>query len=105
MPWTFSHTFTVAGNGPFPMDMLRYDECWPQGAGDAAAIALDTTNLRARESRRCVVLRTDRKLGATIGRWRSFGWNVISHDERGLPLHADDLAAARAEFEAKRTTA
>lgn len=31
--------FTVSGYGKFPIDMLRFDECWPIGVDDAALIA------------------------------------------------------------------
>ena len=98
-PWTFSPSFIVAGTGPFPVDMLRFDQCWPQSGADAAAIALDTRDMHARESRRCVTLCTGRRFGATIRRWESFGWRVISHDEIGNALHPDDLAAVRARWQ------
>lgn len=68
--------FTVEGCGPFPADMLRYDCCYPENGDGAAAIALVTTGLRARDSRRTVKLLTHRNAGPCIGRWESFGWSV-----------------------------
>lgn len=88
--------FVVAGCGQFPADMLRYDECWPADALSADAIALNTQDMRARESRRTVKVITHRR-GPTIARWRSFGWRVISHDDIGRLDHADIEAAIAAE--------
>lgn len=97
------NAFTVAGTGAFPFDMLRYDECWPAHPEDVRTMAMETRDVRARDSRRAVRLVTNRALGPTIRRWESFGWKVISHDSvLGAPLHPDDAAAARAEFEAER---
>ena len=61
-------TFTVEGSSPFPIDMLRYDLCWPAKADDAAWIPRSGSgrhiNLKG--------LKTP-----TIGRWESFGWKVV----------------------------
>ena len=68
-------TFTVVGRGKFPMDMLRYDECYPRTGADAENIA-PVDRPVARE----VVLNTvqDRKhWQPTVGRWQSFGWSVV----------------------------
>jgi hypothetical protein len=32
-------TFTVEGREAFPLDMLRYDQCWPATLDDAVTIA------------------------------------------------------------------
>ena len=59
--------FIVEGRGTFPVDMLRYDCCYPSGSKDAAA-------LLTKEPRR-VVLIGER---ITAARWKSFLWNVTS---------------------------
>ena len=32
------HVFVVEGKGAFPIDMLRYDACWPKREGYSAEI-------------------------------------------------------------------
>jgi hypothetical protein len=64
--------FDVMGTGPFPVDMLRYDECFPSGPDDAAAII--------GEKRRKVRLVTQRYTGPTAGRWDSFNWPIVWTD-------------------------
>jgi hypothetical protein len=64
--------FQVQGNGEFPVDMLRYDSCWPaREATDSIAISA---------SHRAKVSRTITLIGLrepTEGRWKSFGWKVL----------------------------
>jgi predicted metalloprotease len=64
--------FTVQGSSPFPMDMLRYDQCWPYRGEDVSGI--DSTGDWSYRSR-SVTLHT---IAASItpDRWRSFGWIV-----------------------------
>lgn len=59
--------FEVRGSGQFPIDMLRYDECWP--ANDMAVVAMDEGTYR-----RTVRLRTWRWLNVHPSRWDSFNW-------------------------------
>lgn len=66
--------FTVEGDGRFPLDMLRYDACWPHWERDALA-AQSTGDHDA--ARRCVVLETHRVEAPTVARWASFGWRVV----------------------------
>jgi hypothetical protein len=61
--------FRVVGRDKFPVDMLRYDRCWP--ATDADSIAITTSS-----DARTVVLRGLKV--PTLDRWRSFGWEVQS---------------------------
>ncbi|MGA5726570.1 hypothetical protein ACPCHQ_21800 [Ralstonia thomasii] len=74
------HTFEVIGSGAFPADMLRYDECWPARAEDAAAVVLETENLSARQSRRRVRLCSHKSFAPAIVRWESFGWQVAMNE-------------------------
>jgi hypothetical protein len=69
-----THLFTVEGRGQFPLDMLRYDSCWPESQADVTE--LGATHDRFAEKRARVV--TLRGLSEpTEGRWQSFGWIVI----------------------------
>ena len=65
-------TFRVRGKGPFPLDMLRYDQCWPH-------TPLDVENMNETHERDIVIAkahpyRTGGNL--TVERWNSFGWAV-----------------------------
>lgn len=71
-------SFTVEGNGEFPLDMLRSDQCWPASADDAARIGAhygmaDPDGVRARTVR----LDTVAKYSPNRQRWVSFRWRVI----------------------------
>jgi len=69
--------FTVEGSGSFPIDMLRYDRCWPANEGsDSYAIETHPTAKRRR-----IVLETQNELAPTNGRWESFGWKVLGIGE------------------------
>jgi hypothetical protein len=59
--------FTAIGTGSFPLDMLRYDECW---------IASEPDTQSKDRGHRSVVLATDSPHVPTAGRWQSFGWSV-----------------------------
>jgi hypothetical protein len=67
-------TFTVEGMGPFPVDMLRYDACFPDRSDDAVELG-GSMHPRASRRKRTVRLRSNLKQ-PTEGRWMSFGWTV-----------------------------
>lgn len=71
------HRFVVAGLGSFPFDMLRYDQCWPEGQDDVGN--LFNKFLAKREIRKITLLSHSHP---TEARWASFMWNVISIDGR-----------------------
>jgi hypothetical protein len=77
MPKKADIKFTVEGRGDFPLDMLRYDRCFPRTGTDAETI-LPPEHLRGP---RCVTLvalaRDSRWWEPERGRWISFGWTVI----------------------------
>lgn len=64
------YEFTVEGRGPFPLDMLRYDSCWP-ASRDAVVNMEDTRDMRQ------VRLRSYNQ--PTLARWNSFCWGVERH--------------------------
>ncbi len=77
--------FKVRGRGEFPLDMLRYDQCWPRTGFDAEIIApryemSPREGLGTREV--SLAKHTSLKHGnvATMGRWASFGWTVVKEE-------------------------
>jgi hypothetical protein len=71
--------FTVQGRDPFPMDMLRYDACWPSDTGSALAIGWSHSHDPDRLGTHKITMNTW-KVGITPERWGSFGWTVISQE-------------------------
>lgn len=73
----------VKGSGNFPVDMLRYDGCYPHRSEDAIEIGI---SIGVREAKRpgegySVQVSRQRKTKAeaenwTVGRWASFGWTL-----------------------------
>jgi hypothetical protein len=73
--------FVVEGAGLFPIDMLRYDACWPHTEGDSHIIE------RSREdySKVQVTLSAVYNGGThhpCAERWKSFTWKVVACDGR-----------------------
>ena len=72
--------FTVEGAGRFPIDMLRYDACYPTDSGSVDGINF---SLAARK----VTLRAASNF-ITPARWASFGWRVtkVEVNHREVPV-------------------
>ena len=70
--------FIVEGDGRFPFDMFRYDQCWPASEAHSLRLADEWT-----APRRIIILITDSVTAPTADRWQSHGWNVV-HTERML---------------------
>ncbi len=66
------YLYVVRGSGSLPLDMLRYDECWPRNSGAVDAIQVDGED---KFTIRNVELRGVRE--PTKDRWGSFGWTVL----------------------------
>lgn len=81
-------TFTVRGRGEFPLDMLRYDCCWPRRSEDVMKIqpgyhdaTADSRNeLGVRDVDLAMYTPIKRGSFTEVGRWRSFGWEVVGED-------------------------
>ena len=75
-------SFVVEGRGDFPLDMLRYDSCFPAAPDDAAAIAnsLDLERRTRGVTRVRLYARAATRDGLTPARWASFLWNVVEID-------------------------
>ncbi len=67
----YKTTFEVTGRGEFPIDMLRYDCCFPNTGSDSAAIMHDGTRTVS-----LVKYHADKEPLITDARWNSFGWGV-----------------------------
>lgn len=78
------YRYTVEGRGAFPLDMLRYDACWPERTEDAMSIA-EPTYFATREkvielNDKSRQVRLVSNTAPTDARWRSFMWKVVSND-------------------------
>jgi hypothetical protein len=76
--------FTVTGRGRFPLDMLRYDACYP--SDQEAATLMDHTfaygGFKGDPNPTSIKLRS--RTGApTPERWSSFGWKVSDLKKEG----------------------
>lgn len=70
----YIQTFVVQGSLPFPVDMLRYDSCYPKTTEDAMQIvSRDLLGTKTVTLQRQVDYKKDQP---TVDRWRSFGWLV-----------------------------
>ena len=65
--------FTVTGTGRFPLDMLRYDSCWPARQDDVHNIS-DHGGASWGRAPSTIMLETHGE--PTADRWSSFGWVV-----------------------------
>ena len=77
----------VMGKGQFPVDMLRYDSCYPASETDSGIIASTFTNYgtwRVHVRMRPLEKKKDKKYW-TVGRWESFGVKIEPTD--GLLIH------------------
>jgi len=81
MATTYLHFFTVEGTNVFPVDMLRYDSCWPVTSEDAvqigSAIRRDHFGTNPRRSIRLMTENHE----PTTKRWASFGWTVTNYEK------------------------
>ena len=78
MPKKADIRFTVEGRGEFPLDMLRYDRCFPRTGEDAEMMLTPPDHLRSPRQVTLVALaRENRYWQPTEGRWLSFRWAVV----------------------------
>ena len=63
-------TFIVEGTGVFPIDMLRFDACYPRTSADIVKIS--SIGMRR------VELRTHATHSPTPDRWNLFLWSVVN---------------------------
>ena len=68
--------------GPlFPMDMLRYEGCFPQTSDDVNWMcdALDYQTIRDHNDIRITLVtrHSEKKPRLALARWESFGWTIV----------------------------
>jgi hypothetical protein len=68
----YRYRYIVQGTGPFPVDMLRYDQAWPAREGEVEA-----TQARGSALERHEVHVMGLAL-PTPARWESFGWRILN---------------------------
>lgn len=83
------HEFSVINTSQFnfPVDMLRYDSCYPGDQESASKMMLaDGIYNKGRDKQELVIRLKhldDRKdWYPTEGRWKSFGWNILHGEYR-----------------------
>lgn len=76
----YKHIQTFEGTGPFPTDMLRYDQCWPYDQEDSR---FDPDMPFGKTHRVTVVKYSDRADGRqwSLDRWKSFRWYPVDGRE------------------------
>ena len=104
MPKIHRHEAVVTFSGAFPLDMLRYDACYPADSESAILISesLDTETRRELAKRpggfagRTVkIARFGHADGFTFARWRSFGCDITASCTCCAEAPARRLAARR----------
>jgi hypothetical protein len=84
----FLHTFRVRGDGSFPVDMLRYDSCFPATEGAASLIERSIRDGALSRDREVTLHAWQhRDWTPTHGRWESFNWKIVegTHVAGGAP--------------------
>ena len=81
----YEHEATVEVNGAFPVDMLRYDRCYPASEEDAKAIAQSLAGTEREPYRVTVKALSPSREHWTKARWRSFGAVVVKTVTRKHP--------------------
>lgn len=72
---------TFRGSGPFPIDMCRYDQCWPLTQEDIANISDWTAECREIRVGKYATLGAAKDQKAfTNERWKSFGWLPVAYE-------------------------
>lgn len=69
------YEYYVSGSGAFPLDMLRYDACWPATGEDAASMGI-TMRDDPEAYRKVRSIRILSHSEPTLARWASFTWSV-----------------------------
>ncbi len=74
--------FKVKGtNTPFPIDMLRFDECWPETVQDSTKISNSFGFRHGRRVRWELTLISKRNTVPTVERWQSFAIEIIADEK------------------------
>jgi hypothetical protein len=68
--------FYVEGQGAFPIDMLRLDQCWPARRLDAVALGLRPGSPDINKVRQ-IVLATVNPQAPSLRRWKQTDWMLL----------------------------
>lgn len=95
--WAHTAVIYVPPFTPFPIDMLRYDQCWPRTGEDAAKMNLTLGGGRIGYEEPLAIFVTrhhdeKRRPGWEPRRWRSFGVMLQAANE-SPPVEVHRLAA------------
>jgi len=71
------YEFYAVGQGEFPYDMLRHDQCWPARGEDAGRIEAHGRHFD-REQRGKYIIRLNSHRKPTPERWASFNWRITT---------------------------
>jgi hypothetical protein len=75
-----TYAFHVIGSSEFPIDMLRYDSCYPADTESALAIQR-SLNAETGFTEPCSAkLIGQMRFGPTVKRWESFGYRVVDSE-------------------------
>lgn len=83
----FLHSFEVGGVLSFPLDMLRYDRCNPEGPDDVEALAASVRREDHARHRYIRLVHIGHKSWTpTDARWLSFGWRVTKDSHKSMKI-------------------
>lgn len=71
----------VHGSSDFPIDMLRYDCCWPRNESDSYLIQGGAYS-EPKDARNVWLLHDadNKHWRPNVDRWKSFGWQVVHYE-------------------------
>jgi len=72
-----TYRYTVTGNTQFPVDMLRYDACYPVSSEGASTITMSFRRF-PEDAKGPFTVELVGLHPPTDARWRSFAWTVVN---------------------------
>ncbi len=78
----YEHKFEVVGTGPFPLDMLRVDCCFPETTRDTGTVQTSfTISSTEQYSVHLVSIQPLKNWQPATNRWRSHGFTITSYSQ------------------------
>lgn len=78
-----TYEFQVRGKSHFPADMLSRNKCWPVTAQDVEKMMLRPEDIDTDQFFKVErIIRLGSTMKPEVGRWESFGWNVLMMEAR-----------------------
>lgn len=69
--------FSVLGQAPFPIDMLRWENAFPATSGDSELITRTVTQIGGGIHEIRLVTFQGPAWGPDVAKWRGYGWDPI----------------------------